>query len=191
MKSRKPANYEQKKADLEALQALEEAGEIDVYYGDGAGFGLVPCVPYAWQEIGTRIELPSFRGKTLNVFGLLNKKNDLDIYQKEGSFKSQNIIDCIDNFCQKVCKSTTIVLDNAKVHTSKLFKEKIPEWLLKGVEIFYLPTYSPHLNKIEHLWRFMKYEWIEFDAYKNFEKLTKYINKIKDNFGKLYTINFE
>lgn len=118
-------------------------------------------------------------------------KKDLNLYSKEGSFSSQDVIDCIDKFCQKVNKRTAIVLDNASIHKSKLFKSKLIEWLNLGVEIFYLPTYSPQLNKIEHLWRFIKYEWIEFDAYKNFENLTKYIQKITNNFGTLYTINFD
>ena len=118
-------------------------------------------------------------------------KKDLNLYSKESSFSSQNVIDCVDKFCQKVKKRTVIILDNASIHKSKLFKSKLIEWLNLGVEIFYLPTYSPHLNKIETLWNRMKYEWIEFDAYKNFENLTKYIQKITNNFGALYTINFD
>jgi transposase len=122
---------------------------------------------------------------------LWDGKKDLNLYSKEGSFSSQNVIDCVDKFCQKVKKTTIIVLDNASIHKSKLFKSKLIVWLNLGVEIFYLPAYSPQLNKIELLWGKMKYEWIEFDAYQNFENLTKYIQKISSSFGKLYTINFD
>jgi hypothetical protein len=31
--------------------------------------------------------------------------------------------------------------------------------------IKYLPPYSPELNLIEILWRFMKYYWLPFSAY--------------------------
>lgn len=190
LKLKKPDDYEVKKERLRALESLSLQNEIDLYYADGSGFGLIPNVPYAWQSKNERLEVPSFRGKTLNIFGLWNAKNDLRLYEQEKCFNSQNIIDCIDNFCDTIDKKTTIVLDNASVHKSKIFKEKAKEWLEKGLDIFYLPTYSPQLNKIEHLWRFIKYEWIEFDAYKNFENLKKYFQKIKQNFGKLYTINF-
>ena len=37
----------------------------------------------------------------------------------------------------------------------------------------WLPTYSPQLNSIEILWRFMKYEWIETEAYSRSEKSDK------------------
>jgi hypothetical protein len=45
--------------------------------------------------------------------------------------------------------------------------EKLEEWEKKNLKIFWLPTYSPHLNLIEILGRFLKYEWIEFSAYKD------------------------
>ena len=37
------------------------------------------------------------------------------------------------------------------------------------------PTYSSQLNLIEILWRFMKYEWIETQAYTSWKHLTQYI----------------
>lgn len=56
--------------------------------------------------------------------------------------------------------------------------------------IFPLPTYSPELNLIEILWRFIKYEWIEFDAYKSWEHLVEYVENVIKNFGEKYIINF-
>jgi len=44
-------------------------------------------------------------------------------------------------------------------------QEKLPEWEEKDFYIFNLPTYSPHLNIIEILWRRMKYEWLKPEDY--------------------------
>ena len=44
-----------------------------------------------------------------------------------------------------------VVLDNARVHTSKAFQERREAWEKRGLFIFYLPPYSPHLNLIEIL----------------------------------------
>ena len=60
----------------------------------------------------------------------------------------------------------------------------------KNIEIFYLPEYSPHLNLIEILWRFMKYERIESGAYKSWKTLVAYVEDVIINFGKKYRINF-
>jgi transposase len=59
----------------------------------------------------------------------------------------------IDEFCQHVTMPTVLVMDQASIHTSDAIADKIPEWRDKGVEIFYLPTSSPHLHRIEILWR--------------------------------------
>ena len=85
---------------------------------------------------------------------------------------------------------TVVVLDNAPIHRSKAFQNKIAEWSKKKLKIFWLPTYSPQLNLIEILWRFMKYEWIESQAYTSWNNLVEYVENILKDFGTKYTINF-
>jgi transposase len=176
---------------LEELRNQAKQGDIDLFYGDGSGFSLIPYVPYAWQETGATIEVPSFKGRTLNLFGIWNAKKDLNLYSVEGSLTSEVIISYIDDFVGGIKKRTVLILDNASVHRSKIFQGKTKIWEEKGLEIFYLPSYSPHLNLIEILWRFMKYEWIEFNAYESFANLVEYIEKIALDFGAKYTINID
>ena len=84
----------------------------------------------------------------------------------------------------------SIVSDPASIHTSAAIQEKLPEWQARGIEIFYLPSYSPQLNLIEILWRFIKYEWIEINAYQCWQNLVNYIEKVLKEFGENYVINF-
>jgi len=190
LKNRRPKDYEVKKQELEKLIELEKKDELKLFYADGSGISLTPCVPSAWQPNNERIEIPSFKSKVLNLFGIWDTKNDLNMYSKEGSLTSETIIEYIEDFSKTIKKRTVIVLDNASIHTSKLFKNKLLTWKNRNLEIFFLPTYSPHLNLIEHLWRFMKYVWIDFSAYNCWNNLVKYVENIVNNFGKLYTINF-
>jgi len=53
-----------------------------------------------------------------------------------------------------------------------------------------LPPYSPELNLIEILWRFIKYEWIEIDAYSCWKTFVASVEKILREFGQNYVINF-
>lgn len=191
LKKKRPENYDERKTMLEELKNQAKRKEIDLFYADGSGFSLIPYIPYAWQETGTIIEVPSFKGKTLNLFGIWDSKKDLNLYSVEGSLTSEVIISYIDDFVKKIKKKTVLVLDNASIHKSQIFQEKTKDWKDKGLEIFYLPAYSPHLNLIEILWRFMKYEWIEFSVYESFTNLVEYIEKIAVNFGIKYTINFD
>lgn len=83
-----------------------------------------------------------------------------------------------------------ISMDNSIFHTSNVFEAKIPEWQSKNLEIFNLPKYSPQLNLIEILWRFMKYEWIEWWAYKGWYYLVEYVEKVIRGYGTKYEIIF-
>jgi hypothetical protein len=40
------------------------------------------------------------------------------------------------------------------------------------------------------LWKFMKYYWIEFDAYKSTQNMKNYVEKILVGYGTKYEINF-
>lgn len=175
---------------LRELIEESEKGEIDLRYLDQSGFSLIPYIPYGWQPEKETIILQSRTGKRINVIGLMNRKNELDYEIIKGSIKSQDVINFLDKFSKKIVKKTTVVLDQASIHTSDYFLKKSEEWSQKGLEIFWLPTYSPKLNLIELLWKFIKYEWIEIDAYESQKNLVKYLKKVLNNFGSEYVINF-
>ncbi|MFE0654624.1 transposase [Streptomyces sp. NPDC059534] len=59
----------------------------------------------------------------------------------------------------------TIVLDNASTHVSRRMRDARPQLEDHGITLFYLPPYSPELNKIERVWRSVKYEDIPIRAY--------------------------
>jgi transposase len=96
----------------------------------------------------------------------MNRANYLETYVSLQTINSDVVIACIDAFFPVVDKPTVIVVDQSSIHTSDAILEKREEWRERNLSIFELPSYSPELNLIEILWRFIKYEWIEIDAYK-------------------------
>ena len=172
------------------LKEQERKGEIDLRYLDESGFSLMPCIPYGWQEKGTTITLKSSRSKRINVLGLMSRENELcyEIYSE--TIKSQMVIDFLDKCSENLSKTTVVILDQASIHTSDIFMAKLEEWESRKLKLFWLPTYSPKLNLIEILWKFIKYEWIEVNAYFSWRNLLDYLRKVLDNFGREYAINF-
>lgn len=185
-----PQEYKEKQAQLEELKRLDEQELLDLYYLDETGFCLIPCVPYGWQNIGEYLSIPSRRSRRLNVLGIMNRHNDLKTYVSYQSINSDVVIACIDAFLPVVDKPTVIVVDQSSIHISDAIFDKLEEWLERNITIFVLPSYSPQLNLIEILWRFIKYEWIEIDAYKSWDTFVASVEKILKKFGESYVINF-
>ncbi len=184
------AEFKKAQQELHQLQQQENHGLIDLYYFDQAGFSLTPVVPYAWQKIGEHILLPTAKSKRLNVLGFLTRKNQFTSFIYEGSVTSNVVIACMNKFAQSITKTTYVVIDNASTHTSKIFKKQIPLWKKKGLIIKQIPKYSPELNLIEILWRKIKYYWLPFAAYLNFENLKKELENILVKIGSKYRITF-
>ena len=97
----------------------------------------------------------------------------------------------MDEFVKTITMKTVLVLDNASIHHSEKFNAKLCEWIQKGLRIFHLPAYSPHLNLIETLWRKIKYDWLKPSDYASWEHLKTTINNILASVGDFYKIKFD
>lgn len=176
--------------DIKILLEKADKGELNFYYFDESGFTLEPCVPYAWQRVGEQIEIPSSKSNRLNVLGFIDRDCHFESYVFEGSVTSEVVIACFDKFTEKITKKTVVLIDNASMHTSNAFLENVEKWEAQNLFIQNIPPYSPELNKIEILWRKIKYEWLDFSAYESFSALKRALNDILANIGQDYLINF-
>lgn len=183
--------YEDKFKRLQTLLVVAEAGIIKLYFGDESGFSLTPCVPYGWIKKGEQACILSQRSPRVNVFGLLSTDNDLHTYQTKQSLNANFIMECLENFSLQLSNPTVIVLDNASVHTCQVLEIKRESWEQKGLYLFFLPTYSPHLNRIERLWKQVKYHWLKAEDYLSLDVLQEALQTIFTGFGTSFTLNFK
>ena len=137
------------------------------------------------------MSIPAKMSSNLNVLGFFNKnRSTLFASTTNDKVDSEVVIGHFNLFVNEISKPTVAVIDNASIHTSKKFRDMLPIWEEKGLRVFYLPPYSPQLNPIEMVWKFMKYYWIEFDAYKSAENMKNYVEKVIQEFGINYEIKF-
>ena len=89
-----------------------------------------------------------------------------------------------------------IVLDNARYQKNEFVKAYAKSL---NIQLVFLPPYSPNLNLIERLWRFIKKEALYSTYYENFSDFTQAINQcLEDTKGKykselesLLSLNFQ
>ena len=88
------------------------------------------------------------------------------------------------------------VLDNARYQRNAVVQALA---LSLGIELLYLPSYSPNLNLIERLWRFTKREALYGRYHATFadfqaaiqDTLRQLSTKHKDRLASLMTLNFQ
>ena len=172
------------------MERLSESGAVDVYYGDEAGVSLEPNVPYGWQFVDEEISMPSEKGAGINCFGLFTRSNKSWTATSEKAIDAAFVVEQMERFSLSLEKLTVVVLDNARIHTGKKMRERIEAWQRRGLFVFYLPPYSPHLNIAETIWRKLKYEWLSAEDYESKEHLQYAVRQALSAFGKSLKIRF-
>ena len=147
--------YALKKEGLAEFEQLSEQGRIDLLYGDESRVSLLPCVPYGWQVADEQVAMPSEKRGGVNCFALLSRQNECQAHLTTGTITAAWVSERLDALSLSLRRPTVVVLDNARVHT-KAAKERQAVWQERGLFVWFLPTYSPHLNIAETLWRKLK-----------------------------------
>ena len=185
-----PQLYTYKKEKLQELEQQWREGLIDLYFGDGSFTCTEGYVPYGCQFPGENITIPSDRNARLNIWGMIDYGSRYHVFSTTESMTSGRIADFLDRFSLTIRKDTFIVLDNAKVHRSKYMKEMRRIWEKRGLYLFFLPPYSPHLNIAETLWRMLKGQWIQPADYVSTDNLFYAVNRGLAGLGSTHFINF-
>jgi transposase len=189
---RAEAEFRAAEAELAHVRAtaLGDKCPFDWWYYDEAGFTLQPSIPYAGQRVGQRLELAAAHGPRQNVLGFFNLHHQFHAFAFQGTIDSHTVIHCFDLFRQQQQKPALGVVDNAPIHTSEDCEEELDRWEKADLHVQFLPPYCSELNRIEILWRKIKYEWLPLDAYLNFKTLTASLFDVLKGIGSKYRITF-
>lgn len=179
-----------KKEVLGKFEEFSASGSIDLYYADESGVSLEPNVPYGWQFKDEAVSMPSEKGKGINCFGLFTRSNQSWTAVSDRAISGGFVMEQLERFSLSIKRVTVVVLDNARIHSGKQIRERQSAWQARGLFLFYLPTYSPHLNLAETVWRKLKYEWLSAEDYASKEHLQYAVRQALWAFGKSLKIHF-
>ena len=172
------------------MEKLAEQAKIELLYTDEARVSVNPCIPYGWQFRDEDVFMPAAQGGGINCFALLSRNNECHFRTLRESITAEFIFEEFEQLSMRLTNLTVVVLDNAPVHTAKLIKGRREVWEQRGLYLFYLPRYSPHLNIVEILWRKLKYEWLSAKDYETDEGLYYRVWQVLGAIGNSLRINF-
>jgi transposase len=143
-----------KNEELEPRLEEAKSGERKVCFVDAAHFVLSPFLGYLWVLNRIFIKAPSGR-KRFNVLGALDAiTHELITVTNDTYINAYSFCELLWDISHRYCDvPITLVLDNARYQKCALVFYFAK---LLDIELLYLPAYSPNLNLIERLWKFVK-----------------------------------
>jgi transposase len=187
--------------DKQLQSTLDEAkqGKRTVLFVDAAHFVMGAFLGMVWCFV--RLLLPSASGrKRHNVLGAYDPITHEAITITNDTYINQDVVceflDKIANAYASSGRPITLILDNARYQKCQSVANKAKEL---NIELLYLPPYSPNLNLIERLWRFVKKQVLYSKHYDHFDTFRNSINtcisdlgaRFKNEMQSLMTLKFQ
>lgn len=161
---------------------LEEArtGKRQVHFVDAAHFVHSTFLGVLWCVARMFVRATSGR-KRFNVLGALNAvTHELISVTNHRYINGESVCELLRAVAAAAVPGIpiTLVLDNAPYQKSLLVRDQARE---SGIELLYLPPYSPNLNLIERVWKFVKGECLRTKYYGKYEDFHNTIQQCLDD----------
>ena len=133
---------------------------------DAAHFVLAPFLGFLWSVARIFIPAPSGRQR-FNVLGALNAiTHEMITVTNDTYITSQSVSALLEKIAALYTGiPISIFLDNARYQRCVLVIEKARSL---NIELCFLPSYSPNLNLIERVWKFVKKKCLYSHYYEKF-----------------------
>jgi transposase len=180
-----PSNYspEKQKAFKEMYDELSKnlKSEDAILFGDGVHPQHNTTCSKAWIKKGETQEIKSNTGRSrINIHGAYNPATQEIVIHEDETLNTENtkkFFKKIEDYYNGKAK-IYLILDNARYYKNK----EIDEYLKTSrIEILYLPAYSPNLNLIERLWKFMRKKVMNNKFYEKFALFKKTLLEFFEN----------
>ena len=174
-----------------------QANKRHVFFVDAAHFVLQPFLGFLWSFVRRFIKAPAGRQR-FNVLGALHATTrQLVTITNTGYVNAHTVAALLSELAASFAdRPITLVLDNARYQHCRFIKELAANL---RIELLFLPAYSPNLNLIERLWKFVKKQCLYSKYYAAFAEFKQAIEDclaevsgaFKAQLTSLLTLNFQ
>lgn len=174
-----------------------QQGKIELFFMDAAHFVLLPFLGYLYS-LATRY-IKSWSGrKRFSVLGAIHAVSKELVMMTEVTYvDSMTVCALLKELAIRYYdRHLVVVLDNARYQRCRLVLQTADRL---QVQLLFLPPYSPNLNLIERLWKFVKKKVLYNHFYSDFQRfctaiqdcLSKTHSEYRDELETLLRPNFQ
>jgi transposase len=162
---------------LEPVLAEANAGARDVYFVDAAHFVRGAFLCCLWCAVRMFIRGASGRQR-YNVLGAWHAvSRKLIRISNTTRISSDTMVELLAKIAAESVRAITLILDNARYQHCEKVKAEAKRL---GIQLLFLPSYSPNLNLIERLWKFTKAKALRGKHYNDFTLFKQAIDNCLD-----------
>jgi transposase len=148
------------------LIELAKNGSVELFFMDASHFVMGGFAGRVWSVVRRYIKTASGRQR-YNVLGALNfVSKKIETVANDSYITSSQVIEMLEKLAKAYIKPIKVILDNARYQRCAIVIEKATEL---GIELVFLPTYSPNLNLIERIWKIVKSKVLNSAYYESFD----------------------
>jgi transposase len=159
------------KEEYPAIKEKAKQEEAEIHWGDETGARNNSQHGRSYAPKGrTPVKKSMAKRFSVNMISTVTNQGKVEFMIYSGSMNADRLIEFMTQLIKRKPKKTYLILDNLKVHHSKLVKKWVEENKSK-IEVFHLPSYSPEKNPDEYLNCDLKYGLSINPAPRNEEQL--------------------
>ena len=127
-----------------------------------------------WFLKGKQRIIPTYgKHQSVKLIGVLNYETGRVYVQEEERYTADIFLEFLENVLKQYPTGKIVkILDNARIHHAKLIQPFLDEHKNR-LKLVFLPPYSPELNLIEGLWKWLKKSVIHNVFYKSVAEIKK------------------
>jgi len=164
---------------LEPRIKQAHAGQIRLFFVDASHFVHLPFLGYLYGLKRKFIRAAAGR-RRFNVLGALDAiTQELITVCNDTYITAATVCQLLEQLAQQYAHETiNVILDNARYQRCNLVQATAARL---GIQLIFLEPYSPQLNLIERLWRFVKKEVLDNHFYSNFDAFKTAVTTCLEN----------
>ena len=171
------ANREEQEKWIEEYTDLKESlsGEETICFIDGVHPTHNVQLAYGWIKKGKRKEIPSNTGRgRVNLSGMIDMITHKVFVREDITLNADATIGFFEKIEEAYPTKTKVHIfcDNARYYKNRAVREHLES---SKIKLHFLPPYSPNLNPIERLWKWMKERVMYNTYYQEFEEFKEAI----------------